>query len=399
MAVDKLKVPLGQRAGTLAPAALARAVKAALSRLQLLPVLAGLAISALAIFAVVVNQQPGAHRGEPVVRLALENATSLPQSEGSGATGAPDSGLRQTLAPDAQERRSLPLADDGEMVIIRRNEASSRKTVSPPLPALMQDSPVGPLPVISNDGLAPMEAYARPASIDMTAGAPARIALIVGGLGLHGELTSRAISELPAEVSLAFAPYSDNLEDWAGKARGTGHEYFLQLPLEPFDYPDNDPGPHTLLTSLRNGENMQRLRWLMGRLSGYVGVINHMGARFTADESATLAMLKEVQSRGLMYVDDGSSGRSLAPGLAESLGQAHVAADMVIDARPEPQAIGQALAELEALALERGQAVGTASILPVTLDSLAAWVEQLENKGIVLVPASSLGLEGQQSGL
>ncbi len=27
----------------------------------------------------------------------------------------------------------------------------------------------------------------------------------------------------------------------------------LQVPMEPFDYPDNDPGPQTLLTSLDAG--------------------------------------------------------------------------------------------------------------------------------------------------
>ena len=31
------------------------------------------------------------------------------------------------------------------------------------------------------------------------------------------------------------------------RARSEGHELFLQAPMEPFDYPDNDPGPQTLL--------------------------------------------------------------------------------------------------------------------------------------------------------
>ena len=30
-----------------------------------------------------------------------------------------------------------------------------------------------------------------------------------------------------------------------GAARAAGHELFLEVPLEPFDYPDNDPGPQT----------------------------------------------------------------------------------------------------------------------------------------------------------
>lgn len=35
----------------------------------------------------------------------------------------------------------------------------------------------------------------------------------------------------------------------ATRAREAGHEILLQLPMEPFDYPDSDPGPQTLLAS------------------------------------------------------------------------------------------------------------------------------------------------------
>ena len=31
------------------------------------------------------------------------------------------------------------------------------------------------------------------------------------------------------------------------RAREAGHEVLLEVPMEPFDYPDNDPGPQTLL--------------------------------------------------------------------------------------------------------------------------------------------------------
>ena len=56
--------------------------------------------------------------------------------------------------------------------------------------------------------------------------------------------------------------------------------------MEPFDYPDNDPGPQTLLTSLTPQQNVDRLYWLMSRFQGYVGLINMMGARFTASEQS-----------------------------------------------------------------------------------------------------------------
>jgi polysaccharide deacetylase 2 family uncharacterized protein YibQ len=51
-------------------------------------------------------------------------------------------------------------------------------------------------------------------------------------------------------VSFALAPYGTDLEKLAERARADQHELLLQVPMEPFDYPDNDPGPQTLLTSL-----------------------------------------------------------------------------------------------------------------------------------------------------
>ena len=90
------------------------------------------------------------------------------------------------------------------------------------------------------------------------------------------------------QISLGFTPYGDDLESWVARARGKGHEIMLQVPMEPFDFPNNDPGPQTLLTSLPAHANLDRLKWAMSRFGGYFGVTNYMGAKFTASEEALL---------------------------------------------------------------------------------------------------------------
>src|SRR5690606_12235437 len=112
-------------------------------------------------------------------------------------------------------------------------------------------------------------------------------------------------------------------------ARGAGHEVMLQIPLEPFDYPDNDPGPHTLLTSLPPAENVKRLRWLMGRFTGYAGVTNHMGAKFTAAQEALLPVLDEINRRGLIYLDDGTAARSRGDAIARDIGLGFASAQLL----------------------------------------------------------------------
>ena len=113
-------------------------------------------------------------------------------------------------------------------------------------------------------------------------------------------------------MTFAFAPYGIDLERWVARARGEGHEVLLQVGMEPFDYPDNDPGPQTLLTSLTPEQNIDRLHWFLSRFQGYVGVTSLMGARFTATDQALAPVLREVGKRGLIYFDDGTSPRSVA---------------------------------------------------------------------------------------
>ena len=167
--------------------------------------------------------------------------------------------------------------------------------------------------------------------------------------------------------------------------------------MEPFDYPDNDPGPQTLLTTLDAGQNIDRLHWLMSRFQGYVGIVNHMGGRFSASEQALAPVLRETAKRGLIYFDDASSARSLASQIAGANNLAFAKADLVIDGVPTPGDIDRALGRLETAARARGVAVGFAGTLPVTIDRIARWAKAAESRGVVLVPVSAVVARARSS--
>jgi polysaccharide deacetylase 2 family uncharacterized protein YibQ len=263
---------------------------------------------------------------------------------------------------------------------------------------LLEKSRHGAIPRIAADGARPSDAYAQPVKPAPGASADGpRIALIVGGLGIGASGTSEALTKLPEQVTLAFAPYASDLASLAGRARGRGHEVLLQLPMEPFDYPDNDPGPQTLLTSIASDQNVDRLHWLLSRAQGYVGVTNFMGARFTASEQALAPILREIAKRGLLYVDDGGSPRSLAGQMAGANNLPFAKAEVVLDAVPIPAEIDRALGRLEALARERGFAVGMATGQPATIDRLAKWAKAAAGRGIVLVPISAVAAKPKSS--
>ncbi|QCK85754.1 divergent polysaccharide deacetylase family protein [Phreatobacter aquaticus] len=257
-------------------------------------------------------------------------------------------------------------------------------------PRLSERTPHGPLPRVAPDGRRPLEAYARAFRVPTSAQSNLpRIAILIGGLGISANGTSEAITKLPGAVSLAFAPYGNDLERAVMRARSIGHEVFLQVPMEPFDYPENDPGPQTLLTTLSAERNTERLFWAMGRFQGYVGIVNYMGAKFTATEQSLAPMLREANRRGLMMIDDGSSPRSLIGQLATGLQQPNLRGDIQIDRVPTPAELDAQLSRLEARAREKGFALGIGSALPVTIDRVANWARALEERGIILVPVTT----------
>lgn len=257
------------------------------------------------------------------------------------------------------------------------------------LPDLSEQTSDGTIPRTSATGLTPFAAYARPAADAVASGKP-MVAVIVTGLGINEQGSLDAIDALPDTVTLAFAPYGKTLANTVAAARIAGHEVLLEIPLEPFDFPQNDPGPQTLLTGEPTRANLDKLFWLMARFGGYAGVINNMGARFTASAADFSPVMEELGARGLGYVDDGSSNRSLAPQLAAGNKVPFSRADLVIDANPSRQAILAALASLETKALENGHAIGIVSALPISIAAVTEWSRELESKGVLLVPASAL---------
>jgi len=256
-----------------------------------------------------------------------------------------------------------------------------------PDPALVERTALGPLPMIGPDGRKPWQAYARP--FDRGDKRP-RIAVLLTGLGLSGAATEAAINDLPGAVTLGFNPYAPKLDEWIGYARAAGHEAFLSLAMEPVDYPRVDPGPHTLLISLDRQQNVERLQWVLSRVTGYVGVVTAAGSRFTTSQADLLPILDEIKARGLMFVDSHSTENTVAGPLAKSIGLPRAVSDLALDQQQASRdAIDARLQQIEQMAHQTGVAVGLGEVYPVTIERLAQWIPTLERKGIALAPVSA----------
>jgi len=349
----------------------------------------GLALAGLALAAWALPKLSGPERGsEPYAIARIEPAPANAPPTVPAAPGSAGADL-------AAETSAVKVVRNGgggsDALIIDVPQALGVRLVAAPDRRLAENSRYGVLPRIGADGARAADVYARPIVVSprLRAGAP-RVAILIGGLGLNPEGTASAIAGLPAAVTLGFAPYGDDLEREAAQAREAGHEIWLQAPMESFGGAGAVPGPHTLLAAATDAENLDALHWLMGRFAGYVGVVNYLGGRFTSDTRAISPILAEIASRGLDYVDDGSSPRSVAREAALTLNLPCAKADVVIDADPSPEAIETALTRLEALARSQGGAIGVATARPAILERVARWSAALEARGLALTPLSAM---------
>jgi len=268
--------------------------------------------------------------------------------------------------------------------------------IADPDPALLEPGrgkPPGLLPRIGGDGRLPRQVYARP--VPAGDGRP-RIALVLAGFG-SAEAESRAAVALPGPVTLAVSAYGRNPEALMAAARAAGHELLASLPMEPERFPTDDAGQLSLLTGVPPEVNQANLEAVMARIQGYVGLTGASdglrGERFAAQGGGLPQVMAELTRRGLLYLDPRPSGPGVAALPAHTFGRV---VDIVIDAGDPPARAEMEgrLVALERLARERGTAVGLAGRLrPVTLERIAAWAQDAEARGFVLVPVSAVSAE------
>ncbi len=287
---------------------------------------------------------------------------------------------RDTADQDENLAAALPLLD---MPADRTGDTVRRGPVRPPLPTL---------PDVH--GARPPAPAARPqwlANAVPTGHSPGgkpMIAIVIDDAGVAQERTARAI-ELPPPLTIAFIPYSRNLEQQTRRAREYGHELLLHIPMEPGSAAI-DPGPNALLTTLDRDEIMRRFRWALARFEGYVGVNNHMGSKFMARADLVEPLLAEMRARGLLFLDSRTDSRTVGAELARTMALPHASRQVFLDNDLDAERIRGQLAELERVARLQGHAIAIGHPHDVTVDVLAKWIPEARVRGFDLVPVSAI---------
>lgn len=237
--------------------------------------------------------------------------------------------------------------------------------------------PADPPPLWRRHAVQAQEARGRP-----------MIAVVIDDMGLDRRRSARAAA-LPGPLTMAYLTYARGLGRQTRAARGKGHELIVHVPMEPGDGGE-DPGLNVLGTGQDQAEITRRLEWGLARFSGYVGISNHMGSRFTADGRGMAVVMAALKRRGLLFLDSRTTADTVAIGQALKYGVPAASRDIFIDNELTQDAVRQALSDAEAQARTQGYAIAIGHPHDVTLDALAQWLPQLEARGFVLVPLSAI---------
>jgi len=214
------------------------------------------------------------------------------------------------------------------------------------------------------------------------------VAIIIDDLGYDKKIALK-LSELNAMLTFSILPYSPFQKSIARLSREKGFGIMLHLPMEPLEYPNIDPGPGTLLTSMTPDQLTSQLEKDLDAVPYIRGVNNHMGSKMTAESSQMYQIFSILKKRGLYFVDSRTTSETLCKPSARLFQIPFAQRDIFLDHRVEVEFIRKQLKELVRIAQRNGYAVGIGHPHSLTYQVLHEMLPDLRKK-IRLVPASEI---------
>ncbi|MDD5154596.1 MAG: divergent polysaccharide deacetylase family protein [Desulfovibrionales bacterium] len=229
-----------------------------------------------------------------------------------------------------------------------------------------------------------VEGRARPLS---TPSLP-QVAIVIDDLGYNPRIDA-AFIKLTAPISFSFLPFGPHTKETATLAHNCGKDVLLHLPMEAASSPESKVGPGALFLNMDGGAIAAQIQADMEVVPYVKGINNHMGSKFTADAGKMELVLREIQKKGLFYLDSRTTPLTRGLSVARSLGVRSAERDVFLDNEQEPNAVRAQIARLISEARTHGSAIGIGHPHPVTYQVLKEELPALK-KQVEIVPVSEL---------
>jgi len=216
-----------------------------------------------------------------------------------------------------------------------------------------------------------------------------RLVILLDDVGQKLDLVPAAAA-LPKEVGFAVLPFLPKSTESAEALHGAGHEIWLHLPMEPENYPADNPGPGAILMSMSTNEMRVAVHDALDNIPYAVGVNNHMGSKVTADLRTMTWIMQELKIRDMAFIDSRTTPRTVAEDAAAGQGVPTNRRHVFLDNERDQAAIKRQLAEAVRRCRLEGEIIAIGHLDPVTIEVLAQELPGIAKRGADLVRPSAL---------
>ena len=168
-----------------------------------------------------------------------------------------------------------------------------------------------------------------PESIDMS-GVEKQLAIVIDDIGYDLAAVNRLLgTKIP--ITFAILPHCPYSAQAAEKAHEAGREILLHLPMEPYGYPEKNPGEGAMYLSMSREELKMEIERDIRSVPHIIGANNHMGSRFMEDGALVEVILDSLKNHNLFFVDSMTTSHSKGSAVAKKVGIGHATRDVFID--------------------------------------------------------------------
>ena len=213
------------------------------------------------------------------------------------------------------------------------------------------------------------------------------IAIVIDDMGVSHRRTAN-ISSLDYPLTSSFLTYASNLRPQIAAAERAGHEIIAHLPMEP--KASMNVSPDVLTVKMNEKQVAEGLNGMLDKFPGIAGVNNHMGSRFTEDAERMDVVMKELEKRGLFFLDSKTTPHSAGEKAAKDNRVRYVSRNVFLDNEDKFDYVMRQLRQTEAIARKNGYAVAIGHPKEQTYNALKVWLPTLKSRNLRLVHLSEI---------
>ena len=213
------------------------------------------------------------------------------------------------------------------------------------------------------------------------------IAIVIDDMGVSHRRTAN-ISSLDYPLTSSFLTYASNLRPQIAAGERAGHEIIAHLPMEP--KASMNVSPDVLTVKMNEKQVAEGLNGMLDKFPGIAGVNNHMGSRFTEDAERMDVVMKELEKRGLFFLDSKTTPHSAGEKAAKDNRVRYVSRNVFLDNEDKFDYVMRQLRQTEAIARKNGYAVAIGHPKEQTYNALKVWLPTLKSRNLRLVHLSEI---------